>query len=164
MILIALGANLPSRFGNPENTLAAAKAELAKAGVAVLKSSRVYTTEPVPASDQPRYKNAVIEISTDLGPLALFGLLKSIEGDFGRVAAERNEARVLDLDILAYNAEILDRQELTIPHPRMHLRGFVLEPLREIAPDWMHPVLRRSAEELFHSLPEKVSRETLAGG
>lgn len=160
MILIALGANLPSRYGKPDDTLEAAKAELARKGVSVVRASRTIVSAPVPASTQPDYRNAVIAVRTKLPALDLHTLLKTIEKDFGREEGERNEARVLDLDLLAYGREIIAGPVLRVPHPRMHLRGFVLGPLAEIAPQWVHPVLKQTAQQLFHSLPENVSRET----
>ena len=160
MILIALGANLPSSYGNPEHTLEAAKAELAGRGIAVLKSSATIVTSPVPVSDQPDYRNAVISVATGLGPQALHDVLKEIEREFGREDAERNAARVLDLDLLAYDGVVMRGEGVLVPHPRMHQRDFVLGPLCEIAPEWIHPLLKLTATELFHSLPEKVSRET----
>jgi 2-amino-4-hydroxy-6-hydroxymethyldihydropteridine diphosphokinase len=84
LILIALGANLPSRYGNPEQTLEAAKAELERRGIAVLKSSATIVSSPVPVSDQPDYRNAVISVATKLGPQALHDLLKISSGIFGR--------------------------------------------------------------------------------
>lgn len=163
VMLIALGANLPSRYGRPEDTLEAAKAELARRRASILKSSDVILTDPVPAADQPKYRNAVISVATDLPPRELFRLLKAIEADFGRTDSMRNAARVLDLDLIAYGERVINEADLVVPHPRMHLRAFVLEPLCEIAPSWMHPVLKKTALELFHSLPEKVSRETSVG-
>lgn len=164
MILIALGANLPSRYGNPERTLEEAKAALGRRGVKVLQSSSIIVTSPVPTSDQPDYRNGVISVATKLGAEALHDLLKDIERDFGRMDAERDAARVLDLDLLAYDEVVLREGRVLVPHPRMHQRGFVLGPLCEIAPDWEHPVLKLTATRLFHSLPEKVSRETGAHG
>jgi 2-amino-4-hydroxy-6-hydroxymethyldihydropteridine diphosphokinase len=160
LILIALGANLPSRYGKPEETLEAAKAELERRGVAVVKASRTVTTAPVPVSSQPDYRNAVIEVETKLAPRELHRLLKAIEKDFGREEGERNAARILDLDLLAYGRKIATAPMLQLPHPRMHQRAFVLEPLCEIAPQWVHPVLKQTAQQLFHSLPENVSCET----
>lgn len=162
MILIALGANLPSRFGKPEDTLEAAKAELARRGIRVVKSSRSFITDPVPPSDQPLFRNGVVDVATDLPPLELFHELKAIEADFGREKGEINAARVLDLDLLAYGTLITTAPKLVVPHPRMHERAFVLGPLMDIAPEWEHPVLKQTTARLFHSLSEKVSRETKA--
>ena len=153
MILIALGANLPGTFGTPEDTLEAAKTALKVRGITILKSSSIWLTEPVPVSDQPMYRNAVISIETNLSLIALFKMLKRIERDFGRTNGERNAPRVLDLDILAYGKTIHIAPALNVPHPRMHQRAFVLYPLREIAPDWVHPVLKKTAAELLPNIP-----------
>ena len=152
MILIALGANLPGRCGPPPATLAAAKEAMEKRGIRVLRSSATYLTAPVPASDQPWYHNAVVHVETDLSPLRLLEALQEIESDLGRVRGARNAARIIDLDLLAYNDEILDRPELIVPHPRMHERAFVLTPLRDIAPDWAHPVLGETVSGLLENM------------
>ncbi len=163
MILIALGANLPSHYGNPEETLSAVLAELPRRGVDVLKVSRIIVTRPVPLSDQPDYRNGVILVATRLDVRALHALLKAIEREFGREEdIERNAARVLDLDLLAYDGAVIAEEGLQVPHPRMHQRDFVLGPLCEVVPNWEHPLLKQTASQLFHSLPEKVSRETEA--
>jgi 2-amino-4-hydroxy-6-hydroxymethyldihydropteridine diphosphokinase len=161
LILIALGANLPSIYGKPDDTLEEAKRELARRGISIMKSSKIMISDPVPVSDQPKYRNAVVSVSTVFSSQELLAELKSIEADFGREDTERNAARVLDLDLIAYDGRIIQGRDLMVPHPRMHQRAFVLGPLMEIAPNWVHPVLKRTAAELFHSLPEKVSRETV---
>lgn len=160
MILIALGANLPSRYGEPEETFRAAEAELARRGVKILHKSSIYVTDPVPVSDQPKYRNAMISVATDLSARDIFTVLKNIEKDFGRVSTERNAARVLDLDLIAYHDLVLNEGDLIVPHPRMHERLFVLEPLADLTKSWVHPVLKMDLANLIHSLTEKVSRET----
>ncbi len=153
MIFVALGSNLPGPFGPPEAALEEAKRELQRRGVAVVQSSRTWLTEPVPVSDQPLYRNAVIAVQTKLKPRALFALLKAIEKDFGRTSSEKNASRVLDLDLIAYNDEIVNEDGLIVPHPRVHERAFVLLPLREIAEGWEHPVLKQPLEKLIERLP-----------
>jgi len=153
LILIALGANLSGPHGGPSETIAAAHEALSTRNMGIMTSSRIWLTAPVPISDQPWYHNQVIQIETKLTPLALLETLQNIEKEFGRERAKRNEARVLDLDLIAYNDEILDRPELIIPHPRMHERAFVLLPLHEIAPDWVHPVLKTPLSALITALP-----------
>jgi len=127
LILIALGANLSGPHGGPSETIAAAHEALSTRNMGIMTSSRIWLTAPVPISDQPWYHNQVIQIETKLTPLALLETLQNIEKEFGRERAKRNEARVLDLDLIAYNDEILDRPELIIPHPRMHERAFIEE-------------------------------------
>ena len=155
MILVAMGANLPSRYGLPEATLEAAKAEMERRGLDIISSSKTWLSPPMPVSDQPWYRNAVIAVQTPLDAKELMALLQSIEHDFGRIRikGERNEARLLDLDILAYNEDRYDEEGLQIPHPRLHERSFVLYPLQEIAPDWTHPTLKRSVSEMIAGLP-----------
>jgi dihydropteroate synthase/2-amino-4-hydroxy-6-hydroxymethyldihydropteridine diphosphokinase len=140
MILIALGANLPSSEGAPRETLRRALALLEERGVRVTRRSRTYLTEPVPRSRQPWYANQVVEVETDRLPEELLGLLHEIEHRFGRERSERNAARTLDLDILAYHDVRLGTADLVLPHPRLHERAFVLIPLADVAPDWRHPV------------------------
>jgi 2-amino-4-hydroxy-6-hydroxymethyldihydropteridine diphosphokinase len=140
LIFVALGANLPSSYGLPHETLAAAVRALGAAGMEVTAQSSVWLTAPVPVSDQPWYHNMVVAVQTAQSPYALLETLQGIENEFGRVRSVRNAPRVIDLDLIAYNDSILDRPELIVPHPRMHQRAFVLLPLRELAPDWAHPV------------------------
>lgn len=156
MILIALGSNLPSRFGTSEQTLAEACVELSLRGVRILEFSNVYMTAPVPVSKQPFYRNAVARVETHLSPVALLKLLKQIEQAFGRdCGAERNAARVLDLDLLAYGDAVVQMDGLCVPHPRMHERGFVLYPMRDVVPQgWKHPVLGVTIEQMLDHLPE----------
>ncbi|MCB1651442.1 MAG: 2-amino-4-hydroxy-6-hydroxymethyldihydropteridine diphosphokinase [Alphaproteobacteria bacterium] len=163
MILIALGANLPSRYGPPEDTLKAAIAEMRARSLKLLKSSSIWLTAPVPASDQPWYRNAVIVVDTQERPAALMALLQGIEKDFGRVrsAGNQNAPRLLDLDILAFHDEILEQEGLKVPHPRLHERAFVLYPLQEVAPDWCHPVLKHSVSDLIAVLPADQKIEKL---
>ena len=154
MILIALGANLPSRFGSPEQTLKEAMAALTRQGLIVRGSSSVWVSAPVPASDQPWYRNAVVSVECAHDPIEIFHILKAIEKDFGRVDRERNAARVLDLDLIAYHQKIIETDALIVPHPRMRQRDFVLKPLRQVAPDWIDPLTGQSVDALLDALPD----------
>ncbi len=160
MILLGLGANLPSTAGAPEATLAAALAALAAAGVAVERRSPWYRTAPVPAGDQPWYVNGVAAVATPLEPAALLALLHRVEAGFGRVRRTPNEARPLDLDILDYHG-LRRETPPVLPHPRLHLRGFVLLPLRDVAPDWRHPISGAGVAELVARLPPGQRAERL---
>jgi 2-amino-4-hydroxy-6-hydroxymethyldihydropteridine diphosphokinase len=159
MIIIGLGGNLPSRFGPPALTLRRALEKLEECGAKPVSCSPFYGSHPVPVSDQPDFVNAVALIKTGLPPGALLQQLLSVEQEIGRSRGEANAARTIDLDLLAYGDICLEGQHpdapgLLLPHPRMHLRGFVLAPLCDIAPEWIHPQLRLSARELFAALPE----------
>jgi 2-amino-4-hydroxy-6-hydroxymethyldihydropteridine diphosphokinase len=150
---IAMGSNL----GDREAHLRAAVSALAASeGVRVVRASRLYETEPVGPTPQGPYLNAALEIETTLEPRPLLDLLLGIEALEGRTRAERPQwsARSLDLDLLLYAERAIDESGLEVPHPRLHERAFVLEPLAEIAPSWRHPLLGRSIEELAGSLRE----------
>ena len=154
MILIGLGANLvhPS-YGPPRATLEAALEALAGGGVAVKRRSRWYRSAPVPPSDQPWFVNGVAELRPGPGPAELLALLHGVEADFGRVRRQRNEARVLDIDLLVYNDHVsLVGEAPVLPHPRLAERAFVVLPLADLAPEWRHPVSGLSAVELSRRL------------
>ena len=156
MIIIGIGANLTSpRYGAPRATCGAALESFAKTGLTIIARSRWYESAPVPISDQPWFVNGVVTVSTTLSPQALLDLLHNIEHSFGRVRRVRNEARILDLDLIAYDDLVIEGEEGAIlPHPRMHQRAFVLLPLVELAPDWVHPVLKTPIEKLVSALPK----------
>ncbi|MCW8835376.1 MAG: 2-amino-4-hydroxy-6-hydroxymethyldihydropteridine diphosphokinase [Rhodospirillales bacterium] len=161
MILLGIGANLPTeKYGDALSGCMAALRMLEASGVQVLASSRWYRSAPVPVSDQPWFVNGVVSVRTDFLPETLLTILHSVENNFGRMRGAPNAARVMDIDILAYGDMVAGWEagstwagDIIIPHPRMHERGFVLYPLAEIAPDWRHPVLDRTAEELIRDLP-----------
>ncbi|PKO87528.1 MAG: 2-amino-4-hydroxy-6-hydroxymethyldihydropteridine diphosphokinase [Betaproteobacteria bacterium HGW-Betaproteobacteria-12] len=133
---IALGANL----GDPASTIRAAFGALANLPDSrIVRCSSLYRTAPVGIVDQPEFVNAVALLETTLMPQALLGELLDIERRFGRQRAEKNGPRTLDLDLLLYDDQFLDLPELTLPHPRLHLRAFVLLPLAEIAPELRLP-------------------------
>lgn len=160
MILLGLGANLPSAIGPPVATLDAALDALAAAGVIIRRRSSWYRSAPVPAGDQPWYVNGVVAVETRLGAPALLALLHRVEARFGRIRRERNEPRVVDLDILDYDGEIRAEGPM-LPHPRMHERSFVLLPLREVAPDWRHPISGAALPVLIAALPSDQLTERI---
>lgn len=154
-IYIGLGANLPNAVhGAPQQTLAAAVRALGVAGFTVLRQSPWYESAPIPISDQPWFVNGVVEISTDLPPEAVLEGLHRLEMAFGRVRNEPNAPRTLDLDLLDYAGEVrIDEKPPILPHPRVQDRAFVLFPLRDVAPDWRHPVSGIAITELIAGLP-----------
>lgn len=157
MILIALGANLPTAKGSPpQETCEWALDRLKQSGVRILAVSRWFRTPPDPPSDQPDYVNGVARLESGLNPRALLTLLHEVERAAGRIRAERNEARPLDLDLIDHCGAVEGGGNgLVLPHPRAHRRLFVLRPLADVAPHWRHPVSRRSVAELIERLGDE---------
>lgn len=163
MILIGIGGNLESaQFGPPCDTLTAALAALKEKRIRILTRSGWYRTEPVPRSDQPWFVNAVVSLATELGAKDLLNALQATERQFGRVRGELNAPRILDLDILDYQGEVMDTTSLVLPHPRLHERRFVLIPIAEIAPDWRHPILELTAVQLLAQLSSEQRIQRLS--
>jgi 2-amino-4-hydroxy-6-hydroxymethyldihydropteridine diphosphokinase len=129
---LGLGANLGDRLGNLQR---AADLLGEQPGVTVVRSSRVYETEPVGGPPQPPFLNAVLEISTGLSPHELLSACGAIEDEMGRVRVVHWGPRPIDIDILTYGERTIDEADLQVPHPRMHERGFVLAPLAELIED-----------------------------
>lgn len=144
LVYIALGSNLVDRAVN----LAVARQMLAHDTWA-LKCSSIYQTAPWGYSDQDDFYNQVLECETSLSPMRLLRRLKRIEKRMGRKKTFRNGPRVIDLDILFYDDLILEAKRLVIPHPRLHERAFVLVPIAEISPGFVHPVLGKTIVELL---------------
>jgi 2-amino-4-hydroxy-6-hydroxymethyldihydropteridine diphosphokinase len=155
-VYIGFGSNLGIR----ELKFKEALHELNRAfGIAIKKSSRLYETDPVDLSDDgPKFLNAVIEIETTLKPRELMQALKAVEMKLGKSPRHRSDqSRHIDLDLLLYGDLIIREDDLNIPHPRMHKRGFVLVPLAEIAPETMHPVSKLTIRELVALIaPEEL--------
>ena len=145
---IALGANL----GKPREAFAWALAELEAAGVEVVRVSGLWRSAAWPeGSGAPDYLNAVAKVRAGVGPEALLALLHAVEARAGRVRGERNAPRVLDLDLVSYEAEVREG-ELVLPHPRVGERAFVLLPMWEVEADWVHPVTGEGVWEMMGRL------------
>ena len=153
-IFIGLGANLtPDGYASPREGCVAAVSALGDEGVHLSALSNWYESAPVPISDQPWYMNSVAEAMTELDAASTLAALHLIERRFGRIRTERNMARVLDLDLLDFAGMVSDASDLALPHPRLHERAFVLLPLGELCPDWVHPVSGIAVQDLIAMIP-----------
>ncbi len=143
-VIIALGSNL----GASEDLLEAALVRLASAGLPILARSGWWRSAAWPDPTQPAYRNGVAIVETNQPPAAVMATLLAIETALGRHRSIRNAPRTLDLDLIACGRQVFDTPGLTLPHPRAHQRRFVMGPLAEIAPGWVHPTLGKTAAEL----------------
>lgn len=173
LIIVALGANVTSTVGNPQETLQIALGLINQREFDVLRVSSWWRTPSYPAESGDDFVNAVATLGSSLPPAALLGQLHEVEAELGRVRQKRWEPRSCDLDLIAYDDQIapdtaevtrlmalgltaIDHpppEQLILPHPRMHERGFVLAPMAEVAPDWRHPILGRTTAEMLADLP-----------
>ena len=164
MILVALGANLYSpAIGSPMDACELALERLARRKIVVERRSRWYRSAPEPRSDQPDFINGVALVSAALPPTDLLAALHEIEAELGRTRDLPNEARVIDLDLLAHGDHVIGWPAspglvsnsvaggVILPHPRLHARAFVLLPLRDVAPGWRHPVSGADVETMIEA-------------
>ncbi len=160
MILIGLGSNVPGRWGKPQQTIEKALEKLNEAPCQVLVASTLIKTAPFGMVDQPDFVNAVASISCNLTPKELMAYLHDVELLADRRRTVRWGPRTLDLDLLDYNGQVLEgegeteghQKPLELPHPGISQRLFVLEPIAEIAPDWVHPVSNKTVKSLIADL------------
>jgi 2-amino-4-hydroxy-6-hydroxymethyldihydropteridine diphosphokinase len=150
-VYLSLGSNLGDREGN----LRAAIASLGELGE-VKQVSSLYETEPVEFTEQPWFLNCAVELQTELSPRELLNSMLAIEHAMGRERVQPKGPRLIDLDILLFGDSVVNEKSLTIPHPAMHERKFVLEPLAEIAPQAVHPVLKQRVRDLLEQVGAKA--------
>ncbi|MEJ0015963.1 MAG: 2-amino-4-hydroxy-6-hydroxymethyldihydropteridine diphosphokinase [Acetobacteraceae bacterium] len=169
MILVGIGANLPGPDGAPPLQTARWAAQRLGGidGLRMVALSCWYESEPVPPSGQPPYVNGVARLEGSAEPAALLFVLQAIEAEAGRVRSVPNAARPLDLDLVAMGlagAMVRRAPDPVLPHPRAHLRAFVLLPLLDVAPEWTHPVVGRTARDLLAALPPQAIRRISSAG
>ena len=165
-LLLALGGNLPGRWGSPHQSLARACCELERAGLKITRSSALYRTKALGSGRQPAYLNAVLLATGSVAPGNLLRLVKRIERRAGRRATPPMQPRPLDIDVLDYGGRRLNwpcrqrqRGQLVLPHPLLDRRSFVLVPLMEVAPRWTHPVLGSRPQTMLARLGPGAARD-----
>lgn len=169
MIFIGCGANLPSDYGAPKQTILAAYQSMEKYGLVITRRSSFIETAPQPYHpDHPWYVNTVIAIDDcPFSPAQILQILLDVERELGRVRSVRNAPRLIDLDLIAYHNDVINRPgdvpALIIPHPRMADRDFVLKPLAEIAPDFIHPQTNMPINDMIAALNITGSSQNTSG-
>ena len=165
MIFLSLGSNLPSKYGNRFENLELSITLLESYGISVIKKSNFYETPSYPDDKKPKFINLVISVKTHLPPIDLLSVLLFVEEKIERKRDIKNQPRTCDIDIIDYNNEIHDLNyknfKLLIPHKEMDRRNFVLIPLREIEPLWIHPKTKESVDTLIEKLPLKDRKSIL---
>ena len=151
-VYLGIGSNLGARLNNIKKAAFLLKKD---DKIKFLRHSSFYETEPVGYKNQPDFLNGIFEIMTSLSPQALLKKLKNIEKRMGRIRNIKWGPRVIDLDILLYGNMVIEKTNLTVPHPEMHKRRFILAPLAEIAPDVIHPLKKKTVLELYKNLSDK---------
>ena len=159
-IIIGVGGNINSDDGShPIETCNKAISLFQNYSIKVLKQSKWYNSEPIPKSNQPIFFNCVVIATTILSEYYVLKVLHKIESEFGRRRNEINEPRSIDLDLIDYSNKVLNNKNLTLPHPRAHLRKFVMGPLAEIKPDWIHPILKVNVLDILKKLDKQKVEE-----
>lgn len=159
--LLMMGGNL----GDREKTMSEALNRLEKQAGKIIKAGAIYKTAPWGSDSNHYFLNRVVEIETNLEPGQLLAVLLGIEKEMGRQrSGNLNEPRTIDLDILYFGGERIKTKDLEVPHPRMHLRRFVMQPLAEEWPLWVHPVFGKNSLEILETLEDKLPVEKLGNG
>ena len=159
MIHLNIGSNLDSNYGSKFDNIYIAINLLINSKIKVKKISNFYETPSYPNKNNPKFLNVGLIIDYENDYLNLFKIIKKIEKNLGRIITKKNDPRVLDIDIIDFNGEIKKTKELILPHPRCHLRNFVLFPILQIDPNWSHPILKKNAQYLINNLNFKLRIE-----
>jgi 2-amino-4-hydroxy-6-hydroxymethyldihydropteridine diphosphokinase len=171
-IIAALGANILSQVGEPKDTITHAISLIRGAGIDVIDISNFYITKPVPVSGQPDFVNCAITLASSKNAKHLLAVFHEIESQLGRARDERWGARTIDIDLIAFGQAVLPNEKLwyelanhrdpsvfindpMIPHPRMHKRAFVLVPVLDVAPNWIHPLYQKTARDLLIDIEDQ---------
>ena len=165
MIYLSLGSNLPSKVGNRFDNIDFSLLLLENYGISIIKKSNFYETPSYPDNKNPKFINLVVKVKTDLPPVDLLSVLLFIEEKIGRKRDVKNQPRTCDIDIIDYKGEIYDLKykdlNLLIPHKEMNNRNFVLFPLKDVEPNWIHPKTKESIDTLIKKLPTQDRKSIL---
>ena len=159
MIYLNIGSNLSSKKGNRFYNINKTIKLIKKLSVKIVKISSIYETPSYPNKSKPRFVNICIKIKSELDPYIFLKKVQKIEKYLGRTRKKVNEPRTCDIDIIDYNKKIIKNPKLIIPHPKLHLRNFVIYPLKEIEPEWSHPINNKKISDFFIKLNEKSHKE-----
>ena len=155
MIHLNIGSNLESKYGSRYDNISIAINFLIASKIKIKKISNFYETPSYPNNNFPNFLNVGLFIEYKKRFLTLFKIIKQIEKKLGRIKTKKNDPRVIDIDIIDFKGEIKQTKELILPHPRCHLRNFVLFPILQIEPNWLHPILKKNAQYLINNLSQK---------
>ncbi len=159
MIFINIGSNLISANGSRLKNLKHALSLIIIEDVKINSISSVFETPSYPNNKNPKFLNICVEISTSIKPLMLLKKLKKIEKKMFRLNNLKNQPRICDIDLIDFNGKIINTETLSLPHPRAHKRNFVLYPLKEICPNWRHPISNKKIDLLINNLNLKLRNE-----
>ena len=155
MIHLNIGSNLNSIHGSKFDNISIAIQLLIEAKLKIEKISNFYQTPSYPNQKLPKFLNIGVLVNKNLNILKLYKDINLVQKKMGRIKSKRNDPRVIDIDIIDFNGQTKDTKNLTLPHPRAHLRNFVLYPILEIDPKWLHPIYRKNAQFFINKLSQK---------
>ena len=155
MIHLNIGSNLNSIHGSKFDNISIAIQLLIEAKLKIEKISNFYETPSYPNQKLPKFLNIGVLVNKNLNILKLYKDINLVQKKMGRIKSKRNDPRVIDIDIIDFNGQTKDTKNLTLPHPRAHLRNFVLYPILEIDPKWLHPIYRKNAQFFINKLSQK---------
>ena len=159
MIYLNIGSNLPLEDGGRETNILKAISYLKKLNLYLIEISSFYQTPSYPNNSDPKFINLCVKLESNLKSSELLNEIKKIEKKLGRTRRKKNEPRTCDIDIIDFNGEIIKNHELETPHPRLHLRNFVIYPLKEIEPNWCHPIFNKNIDSFFQDLDKNSHNE-----
>ena len=168
MIFLALGSNLPSKYGDRFVNITTSISLLESSKIRILNKSSFYETPSYPDNSKPKFINVVIKVTSELSPENFASILIGIEEKLGRKRINKNDPRTCDIDIIDYNGQILNfscgNLKFIVPHKKMTSRNFVLYPLKEIAPNWVHPKTKVKVSSLINKLADENRKSILKIG